>query len=384
MEKIMYCLLVLLLGAGCAVAQKTQTITARFSNIGNHTVKLNYTTSGLKVVDSAKAEKDGIVRFSYKVANPVVASLSVEDPELLLYIDSTSFNPPVLEMFIGEAPVIITGDAKKFFKASVKGGKSNKEWAGVRPASANLSDTLWTEFKKTYENKPNAKTKDDVWVMQRRILASRIELQKRFIQQHPESDVAAYFLSKIAADLEPDQLALKYDSLSVSAKQSVYGKSVGALVHGVKTTAIGMKAVELNKKDINGNPVSLESLRGKIVLLDFWGSWCGPCRASHPHLKELYGKYKGKGLEIVGIAQERGETVEEAEKQWKQAIAEDGIPWLQVLNNVDIARFNIVKAYAITAFPSKILIDKEGKIIGRFVGRDTDDLDGILAGLLPN
>jgi thiol-disulfide isomerase/thioredoxin len=375
---------VLFLCIGHAVAQKSQTITAKFSNIGNHTVKLSYSASGVKVTDSAKAGKDGVVRFSYKMDKPVVASLSIADPELLLYIDSFSYDPPALEMFIGEGPVLITGQAKKFFKATVKGGKANEDWSKIRPSFANLSDTLWTEFKKTYEKKPNAKTEEDVWIMQRRIMAARIDLQKGFIQKNSESLLAAYFLSKIAADLEPEQLGLKYDGLGSVAKQSVYGKSVGDLVNGVRTTATGMKAVELKKKDMNGNPVSIESLRGKLVLLDFWGSWCGPCRASHPHLKEMYEKYKGKGFEIIGIAQEKDGSLEEAEKQWKQAITEDGIPWVQVLNNVDMGKYNIVKAYAITAFPSKILIDKEGKIIGRYVGKETADLDKILAEMLPD
>ncbi|MGN6420844.1 MAG: redoxin family protein [Pseudobacter sp.] len=360
----------------------TNTITAKLSGIGKHTVTLNYTSEGVKVTDSAKAGKDGIVRFSYKTAKPVVAALSVTDPALLLVMDSFPFNPPALEFFIGEGPVLIKGDEKKFYKSTVKGGKANEEWSKVRPSFGNLSDSLWTEFKKTYEKKPNAQTEEQVWVMQRRIMASRLQLQKGFINKYPESLVAAYFLSKIAYDLESWELEPKYDSLGFIAKESVYGKTVGDLVSGTKATAVGMKAVELKKNDMNGNLVSLEALKGKIVLLDFWGSWCGPCRASHPHLKTIYEKYKSKGFEIIGIAQERENAVNEAEVKWKEAIKEDGIPWVQVLNNVDVAKFSIVKAYAIKAFPSKILIDKEGKIIGRYVGKDSEDLGKKLEELL--
>jgi thiol-disulfide isomerase/thioredoxin len=122
------------------------------------------------------------------------------------------------------------------------------------------------------------------------------------------------------------------------------------------------------KVDVNGKLVDFNSLKGHYVLLDFWGSWCRPCRASHPHLKELYAKYKDKGFEIVGIAAEHAKTKEECIAAWKKAISEDGLSWLQVLNNENRAKFDAVKEYNVTAFPTKILLDKDGNVIGRYVG----------------
>lgn len=122
------------------------------------------------------------------------------------------------------------------------------------------------------------------------------------------------------------------------------------------------------KKDVNGQTVDFNALKGRYVLLDFWGSWCHPCRASHPHLKELYSKFKDKGFEIVGIASEHAKTAEERNKLWTTAIAEDGLTWLQVLNNVNADQFDAVKEYGVTAFPTKILLDRDGNIIGKYVG----------------
>ncbi|MVT09604.1 TlpA family protein disulfide reductase [Chitinophaga tropicalis] len=129
-----------------------------------------------------------------------------------------------------------------------------------------------------------------------------------------------------------------------------------------------LTAFAASKQDVNGKAVDFKALKGKYVLLDFWGSWCKPCRASHPHLKELYAKYKDKGFEIIGIASEMAPTAEKRHELWTTAIKEDGLPWLQVLNNEYIEKFNAAKEYNVTAYPTKILLDRDGNIIGRYVG----------------
>lgn len=101
------------------------------------------------------------------------------------------------------------------------------------------------------------------------------------------------------------------------------------------------------------------------MLLDFWGSWCGPCRASHPHLKALEAKYAPKGLAVINIASENGANARET---WLQAIEEDGMTWTQILNNEGRENCDVVKEYAITAFPTKVLIGPDGKILVRAVG----------------
>lgn len=122
------------------------------------------------------------------------------------------------------------------------------------------------------------------------------------------------------------------------------------------------------KKELQGRSIQPQSLRGKYVLLDFWGSWCGPCRASHPHLKELYGKYKDKGFEIIGIDQEHASTPEECRNLWTTAVATDSLPWLQLMNNEKMSTFDAVTQYDVSAFPTKILLDKEGNVLVRYVG----------------
>ena len=106
-------------------------------------------------------------------------------------------------------------------------------------------------------------------------------------------------------------------------------------------------------------------------MLDFWGSWCGPCRASHPHLKELHKKY-GKDVVFVNIARENSRDLDEAKRTWKQAIKEDGLTWTQILNNEDTKSYDLIRLYNISSFPTKILIGPDGKIVSRMVGSSAD------------
>jgi thiol-disulfide isomerase/thioredoxin len=131
---------------------------------------------------------------------------------------------------------------------------------------------------------------------------------------------------------------------------------------------VKLASLTTTKKELQGRPIQPETLKGKYVLLDFWGSWCGPCRASHPHLKELYQKYKDKGFEIIGIDQENTPNPDTCRSLWTRAVATDSLPWLQLMNNEGITAFNAVTQYDVSAFPTKILLDKEGNVLVRYVG----------------
>ncbi|MVZ65341.1 redoxin domain-containing protein [Sphingobacterium sp. DK4209] len=135
----------------------------------------------------------------------------------------------------------------------------------------------------------------------------------------------------------------------------------------------------LSKSDVNDKVQGVLAINEKYVLVDFWGSWCIPCRASHPHLNELYSKYKDKGFEIVGVADEKAGNEYVALMNWKTAIQTDNIKWIQLLaldrEEID---FDPVKEMSITSFPTKILFDKDRNIIGTYSGGDQDKLDAKL------
>lgn len=127
-----------------------------------------------------------------------------------------------------------------------------------------------------------------------------------------------------------------------------------------KKTAVGTMAPDFTLKDLNGKDFKLSSLRGKYVLLDFWGSWCGWCIKGMPKMKEYYEKYKGK-FEILGV------DCNDTEAKWKAAVEKHQLPWIHVYNPKDS---KVLSDYAVQGFPTKIVIDANGKIIKTIVGED--------------
>lgn len=134
-----------------------------------------------------------------------------------------------------------------------------------------------------------------------------------------------------------------------------------------KLQAAGIDAPDFTLKDIEGNDLSLSSLRGKYVILDFWGSWCGWCIKGMPQMKEYYKKYAGK-FEILGV------DCNDTEQKWKDAVKKNELPWKHVYNprakTEEEQANNVCGKYGITGFPTKIIISPEGKIVKTIVGED--------------
>lgn len=152
------------------------------------------------------------------------------------------------------------------------------------------------------------------------------------------------------------QLETFLKAFDPSIQHCYYLKQISDKVNRLKSISIGQQAPDFELKDLNGKVVKLSSFKGKYVLLDFWASWCGPCRKENPNVVKAYDLYKGKGFTVFGV------SLDADEAKWRKAVQEDGMPWLQTLDD-KTATGNVGKLYEIKAIPANFLIDANGKIV---------------------
>lgn len=298
------------------------------------------------------------------------------------------YMPPMpLEIVLSAgASISISGTAEDLNLAEVTGDPYNDSFTNMRKAVEKEMREMHTLQKHMIESGiMGLKEEQEATAKRMMALRERITaLRKDYIKQHPADFSSIYFLAQNARDYSVEELETSYAGLAGTYKNTRYGISLAEKIQAAKVMKSGGPAPGFTKPDINGNPVSLSGFRGRYVLLDFWGSWCAPCRAANPHLKELYAKYSPKGFEILGIASEKVSNQQQAEKMWKDAVAKDGLTWTNVLNNEISMKHDVVQLYGIEGYPTQILLDKEGKIIGRWMGAAGKELDDKLKSLFDN
>jgi len=179
-----------------------------------------------------------------------------------------------------------------------------------------------------------------------------------FIQSHPQSTVAAHVLSVYASTWGKDKVKPLYEGLSPEMKASEYGRGIQDYIRLVQDIQVGGKYADFEQADAQGKMIRFSDIKAKYILLEFWGSWCGPCRAENPNLVKTYQTYQPKGFEIVGVA------ADDNKAQWLEAIKTDKLPWIN-LCDLNGDRNKVVQQYSINAFPTNFLIDQTGTIIAK-------------------
>lgn len=197
-----------------------------------------------------------------------------------------------------------------------------------------------------------------------------------FIKEHPSSLVSAFEIYELYI-YNPDVAEFEgaYNLLDSSVRVSTIGQEVSRQLDIAKRTDINQLAPDFTLNDTNDKPVMLSSLRGKYLLIDFWASWCGPCRRENPRLVKAYQAYNKKGFEIVGVSLDNPGDRD----KWLEAIKKDKLAWLQ-LSDLKGWECAVAKQYGIQAIPMNFLLDPEGRIVAK--GLNGEQLSAKLATLL--
>jgi peroxiredoxin len=184
------------------------------------------------------------------------------------------------------------------------------------------------------------------------------QIAEAYVQAHPNSVVAASVVQWRFVDFPNyDEASKLYKQLSPAAKASEPGRSINKFMTTWDKTALGTRP-DFAQADVNGKQVKLSDFRGKYVLVDFWASWCGPCRAENPNVVAMYNKYHGQGFEVLGV------SLDGKKEPWVKAIETDGLAWTQ-LSDLQGWKNAVAVQYGIAAVPQNFLVDPQGKVIAK-------------------
>jgi thiol-disulfide isomerase/thioredoxin len=364
-------------------------------------LKLYYTGSDGKQKQDSVRVRDGKFNFHGDIAEPTMAYLSGASP------GAGMDDPHSVSLFLEPADMTIMLPADDYKKAVVTGSVAQQEYEALTKEKEPVykeMEPLSKEYQKAGEALRAAikAKKDDTYIDTLRYRAAAIhdrfdpfferaaQIDYAFFASHPQSYVTASELRFHTSSLPLDSVKRIYARFGTTLQQSTSGKTIADEIEKLEAGSPGSMAKDFTVKEAGGGTLTLSALKGKYVLIDFWASWCIPCRKSMPHVKELYALYKDKGLEVIGVSDDDRDST-----AWKKAMAKDGTGiWHNVLRGLDMGKIragekndkDISEKFGIHSLPTKILIDPDGKIIGRYdkgTDDETEKLDKLLAKVFP-
>ncbi|MDR6784487.1 thiol-disulfide isomerase/thioredoxin [Pedobacter africanus] len=326
--------------AGTAFAQQA-TVKGNIKGLGDAELNFHYYEGNEPKTSNVKVTGD---KFTW--------TAPMADPQKI----TVMFPKRAVWLFVEPGNMELTGSADSLNKVKLTGSKIQNEADAYEKLLAPISakqDPLYKKYGKVSKEEQLALEQqlDDIR-MEKRAVANK------YIAEHPESAFSLSLVTDRAAMGEYKDIQAAYDKLGKNVKNSPEGKRLTERLAILKRSAIGTPMLNFTQNDTEGKPVSFAAFKGKYVLVDFWASWCGPCRAENPNVLKAYNKYKDKNFTVVGI------SLDDKGENWKKAIKDDGMPWTQ-LSDLKGWKNEVSEYYGIRGIPSTLLVDPNGNIIAK-------------------
>ncbi|NIJ51116.1 TlpA disulfide reductase family protein [Dyadobacter arcticus] len=246
-------------------------------------------------------------------------------------------------------------------KAEVSGSKNMEYYAQIDQLMQSFAAkvTKWNEDYAAAEEKKDSKKIAEIQQSFARADQERLNVIKKLIPEMGTSLVALFTANNfLRPENDLETLRKLADDYGKVEPLPTLAKGFIGQIKRIAGLAVGEVAPDFTLNSPEGQPVALSSLRGKFVLIDFWASWCGPCRMENPNVVRMYDKFKDKGFDIYGV------SLDDNEKAWKTAISRDNLKW-QHGSELKKWKSGVAQAYGVNAIPATFLIDKDGKIIAK-------------------
>jgi peroxiredoxin len=309
---------------------------------------------GIPMTVDTTTIKDGKFTFEGKITEPAVYQVAIDSVRGRSFI--------ILED--GEITLEINKDSLQLNKMS--GTYNNEQLAEFNASGIKIQKKIQAFQMANREKMELAmKTKDTVTINQLRKGFKQIRDEvsvnaENYIKTHPKSFIAALLLESFigAPSLDIKDAQAYFDNLDPDLKKTKVGKHIEKKIAELKTVSVGRRAPNFSAPDVNGKKTALNESLGRITIIDFWASWCGPCRAESPNMVALYNEFHAKGLNIIGV------SLDKTADKWKEAIAKDGLVWTQV-SNLKYWDDPIAAQYGVKSIPATYILNQYGVVVAK-------------------